>query len=120
VFDESGDVLLERQVRPTAKTLAETFAGMPWNRIATEAGRHSPWVSRLLSWYGHEVTVANARNLRLIGESRRKDRLDERALARLSRIDPRLLSPIQHRSAQARADRSLIRASPPLCEPAQC
>jgi transposase len=48
---------------------------------------------------------------RLIGESRRKDdRMDAQALARLARIDPRLLSPIQHRSAQAQADLALIRA----------
>jgi len=55
--------------------------------------------------------VAHARNVRLIGESRRKDdRLDAQALARLARIDPQLLSPIQHRSAQAQADLSVIRA----------
>ena len=52
-----------------------------------------------------------ARNVRLIGESRRKDdRLDAQALARLARIDPQLLSPIQHRSVQAQADLSGIRA----------
>jgi transposase len=48
---------------------------------------------------GHEVIVAHARNVRLIGESRRKDdRLDARTLARLARIDPQLLSPVKHRS----------------------
>ena len=42
---------------------------------------------------GHEVIVAHARNVRLIGESRRKDdRFDARTLARLARIDPQLLS----------------------------
>jgi len=41
---------------------------------------HSPWVSRTLSGLGHEVIVAHARNVRLIGESRKKDdRLDARA-----------------------------------------
>jgi transposase len=50
---------------------------------------------------GHDAIVAHARSVRLIGESRRKDdRLDAQALARLVRIDPQLLSPIQHRSAQ--------------------
>jgi hypothetical protein len=37
-------------------------------RIALETGMHSPWVSRLLSELGHEVIVAHARNVRLIGE----------------------------------------------------
>jgi transposase len=101
VLDESGDVILARQVHTTAKALAEAFAEMPRNRITMEAGLHPSWVSRLLNGYGHEVIVANARNVPLIRESRKKDdRLDVRALASLARIDPRLLSPIQHRSAQ--------------------
>jgi hypothetical protein len=72
---------------------------------------HSPWVSRLLSEGGHETIVAHARNVRLIGESRKKDdRLDARTLARLARIDPQLLSPVKHRSAPAHADLTVIRA----------
>jgi transposase len=60
---------------------------------------------------GHEVIVAHARSVRLIGESRKKDdRLDARTLARLARIDPQLLCPVKHRSAQAQADLTLIRA----------
>jgi hypothetical protein len=50
---------------------------------------------------GHEVIVAHARNVRLIGESHRKDdRLDAQTLARLARIDPQLLCPVKHRSAK--------------------
>ena len=38
---------------------------------------------------GDEVIAAHARNVRPIGESRRKDdRLDARTLARVARIDP--------------------------------
>jgi transposase len=76
-----------------------------------ETGMHSPWVSRLLSELGHEVIVAHARNVRLIGESRKKDdRLDAQTLARLARIDPQLLSPVKHHSAKAQADLTVIRA----------
>lgn len=72
---------------------------------------HSPWVSRVLSELGHEVIVAHARTVRLIGESRKKDdRLDARTLARLARIDPQLLCPVKHRSAKAQADLTVIRA----------
>ena len=61
---------------------------MPRSRITLETGTHSPWISRLLSKWGHEVIVANARKVRLIGESRKKDdRLDAQALARLARIN---------------------------------
>jgi transposase len=84
---------------------------MAISRIALEAGTHSPWVSRLLAAIGHEVIVANARHMRLIAQSRQKDdRMDATTLARLARVDPKLLSPVTHRSAQAQADLSLIRA----------
>ena len=57
------------------------------------------------------MIVANARHVQLIGESRKKDdRLDARTLARLARIDPELLCPVKHRSAQAQADLTMIRA----------
>jgi len=111
VLDEGGWIQLEQRVRTTAKALQEVFGGMARSRIALEIGTHSPWVSRLLSELGHEVIVANARKVRLIGESRKKDdRLDAQTLARLARIDPELLYPVKHRSAQAQADLMMIRA----------
>jgi transposase len=111
LLDERGELQGESKVSTTAKAMGEAFRGMPRSRIALETGTHSPWVSRLLSGLGHEVIVAHARKARLIGESRRKDdRLDARTLARLARIDPQLLSPVQHRSARAQADLTLIRA----------
>jgi transposase len=111
VLDDAGRVLLEQRVGTTPKALREVFGGMPRSRMALETGMHSPWVSRLLSEVGHEVIVAHARNVRLIGESRKKDdRLDARTLARLARIDPELLSPVKHRSAKAQADLTVIRA----------
>ena len=111
VLDEAGEVVLEQKLGTTPKAMKEVFGKMPRSRIALETGMHSPWVSRLLSELGHEVIVAHARNVRLIGESRRKDdRFDARTLARLARIDPQLLSPVQHRSAQAQAHLMVIRA----------
>ena len=65
----------------------------------------------MLTELGHEVIVAHAQKVRLIVKSRRKDdRLDARTLARLARIDPELLSPVQHRSAQAQLRLPEIRA----------
>jgi transposase len=98
-------------VATTPKAMKEVFGGMPRSRMALETGTHSPWVSRVLSELGHEVIVTHALNVRLIGESRKKDdRLDARMLARLVRIDPQLLAPVKHRSAQAQADLMAIRA----------
>jgi len=89
VVDEAGQIQLEQRVGTSAKALQEVFGGMPRSRIALETGTHSPWISRLLSELGHEVIVANARKVRLIGESRKKDdRLDAQTLARLARIVP--------------------------------
>jgi Beta-lactamase/Transposase len=101
-LDDSGSHILAIQ---------EVFGRMPRSRIALETGAHSLWVSRLLTQLGHEAIVAHARNVRLISESRRKDdRIDARTLARLPRIDPRLLSPVQHRSAKAQIHLTVIRA----------
>lgn len=111
VLDERGDVVFEHKLSTTSKALREVFGGMPQSRVALETGMHSPWVSRLIQELGHEVIVAQARKVRLIGESRKKDdRLDARTLARLARMDPELLGPIQHRSARAQADLIMIRA----------
>src|ERR1700759_3227344 len=111
MLNEAGEVIGEQKVGTTPKAIREGFAAMPRSRVALETGMHSPWVSRLLEGLGHEVIVAHARNVRLIGESRKKDdRLDARTLARLARIDPQLLSPVKHRSAQAQADLMMIRA----------
>src|ERR1039458_5979284 len=73
VLDEAGEVVGEQKLGTTPKAMKEVFAAMPRSRVALETGMHSPWVSRLLSELGHEVNVAHARNVRLIGESRRKD-----------------------------------------------
>ena len=117
VLNEAGSVLLEQRLSTTPKVMKDVFGAMPRSRIALETRMHSPWASRSLSDLGHEVIVAHARNVRLIGESRKKDDpLDARTLARLARIDPQLLAPVKHRSAKAQADLTVIRARPGWCE----
>lgn len=111
VLDEAGEVILEQKLPTTPEAMRRAFEKMPRSRIALETGTHSPWVSRLLTALGHEIIVAHARNVRLIGDSRRKDdRIDARTLARLARIDPQLLSPVRHRSAKAQIHLTVIRA----------
>jgi transposase len=74
-------------------------------------------VSRYIARLGHEVIVANPHKVKLITQSVRKnDRIDARQLARLARVDPKLLSPIQHRSEEAQADLAVIRARAGLVE----
>ena len=78
-------------------------------KIAIEVGTHSTWVSRLLEECAQEVLVANARKVRLIyGEARKTDKLDAQKLARLARVDPELLYPIEHRGEESQAHLALI------------
>src|SRR6187455_164089 len=57
----SGEVKREWRLPTTRQGLARYFAGKPPMRIALEVGAHSPWVSRLLASWGHQVLVANPR-----------------------------------------------------------
>jgi transposase len=117
VLDRDGNVLLEGSTATTKKGLAQAFASMGASRIAIEVGTHSPWIKRLLESWNHEVIVANARRVKLITESTRKDdRLDARTLARLARVDPQLLSPIRHRSETAQGHLVMIRARAALVD----
>jgi transposase len=111
ILNEAGEVILEHKLPTMPKGMEEVFGRIPRSRIALETGTHSPWVSRQLTQLGHEVIVAHARTVRLIGESSRKDdQRDARTLARLARIDPQLLGPVRHRSAQAHMHLTVIRA----------
>lgn len=111
VLDSRGDVIETSQVRTTKLGLEQRFASGPKARIALEAGTHSGWVSRLLSRLGHEVIVANPRDVEYVSRAIDKtDQGDAEKLARLARADVRLLAPIRHRSETAQVDLTLIRS----------
>jgi transposase len=114
---QSGEVVEEGRLRTTPEALRRRFASEPSVRIAMETGTHSPWVSRLLEECGHEVLVANARKLRLIYANKRKtDEIDAENLARLARLDPKLLYPVRHRGEDSQAHLALIRSRQALIE----
>jgi transposase len=106
-----GEVIEEGRLRTTPDALRRRFASEQQLRIAIEAGTHSPWVSRLLEECGHEVLVANARKLRFIYANKRKtDEVDAENLARLARVDPKLLHPLRHRGEGSQAHLAIIRS----------
>jgi transposase len=108
---ESGEVMEEGRLRTTPEAIRRRFSSEQPMRIAIEAGTHSPWVSRLLEECSHEVLVANARKTRLIYANKRKaDEIDAENLARLARVDPKLLYPLKHRSEESQAHMALIRS----------
>jgi transposase len=111
IDQQSGEVVEEGRLRTTPEALRRRFASEQPLRIAMEAGTHSPWVSRVLEECGHEVLVANARKLRLIYANKRKtDEVDAENLARLARLDPKLLYPLKHRGEDSQTHMALIRS----------
>src|SRR5206468_4978678 len=64
VLNVSGEVVDEGRVPTTPEALRRRFSGHGPMRLVLETGTHSPRISRLLEACGHEVLVANARQLR--------------------------------------------------------
>jgi transposase len=113
----SGAIMEEGRLRTSPETFKRRFASERPMRIAIEAGTHSPWVSRVLEECGHEVLVANPRKLRLIYANKRKtDEIDAENLARLARVDPRLLYPLKHRGEDSQAHLAIIRSRQALVD----
>ena len=111
VLNQEGEVTEEGRMQSSESVLRKHFAKEAVMRIAMEAGTHSPWVSRLLKRLGHQVLVANPRKIRAIsGSESKNDRNDAEQLARFAAFDPKLLSPIEHRSEQRQQDLNLIHA----------
>jgi transposase len=106
-----GETLSEGQVRTTKQDFAEFFQSMVAARVVMEVGTHSAWVRDAVAACGHEVLVANPRQMD--GPKRRKrknDRIDAHKLARLGRVDPQSLFAVQHRSVEVRQDLLAVRA----------
>ena len=88
-LNQQGEVI-DRGFRTTPKAINTWFTDVPDARVAMEAGVHSTWISEQLEQLGHEVIVANVRELRAISHSDRKsDDVDAEKLARYARLDLR-------------------------------
>ena len=111
VLGGDGEIVREERVRTTTAALTRALTPLQGARVVMEVGPRSPWLSRMFAELGHDVIVANPRQVRLIARSQRKtDRSDAEHLARLGRFDPALLFPIPHRSAMAQADLQVLRS----------
>lgn len=110
-LNDAGERVAEGRAPTTAEAFEARFGTIGAKLIAIETGTHSAWVCRLLRRLGHRVVVANSRKLRLIYENRRKnDKVDAEYLARLVRVDPKLLSPVEHRAPAAQQVVSALRS----------
>jgi len=106
-----GETLAEGQLRTTQQDFAEFFRSMAAARVVMEVGTHSAWAREVVAGCGHEVLVANPRQMDGPKRRRRKnDRIDAHKLARLGRVDPQSLFAIEHRSPEVRQDLVALRA----------
>ena len=112
ILDASGELVEEGSFRNEVSSMEKHFGGdTAPARIAMEVGTQSAWIERELKRMGHEVIVANARELAWITSSDTKnDRSDAEKLARLARADLRLLKKVDHRTAAQQAELNVIRA----------
>ena len=111
VLDAQGQAIERGSAPTTREGLRRRFEGLPASRVVLEVSTHSPWTAALFKELGHEVIVANPRAVKAISHNARKsDRVDAELLARLGRVDPALLKPIEHRADAARRDLPLLRA----------
>ena len=117
MLNGDGEFAESFRLRMQGSDLQKHFVGIPRSRVAVEAGGQSRWVAELLEGCGHQVYVSNTRKVAYITQSDDKDDPgDAYKLAELVHFKPRLLHPIQHRSRQAQADLSWIRAREALVE----
>jgi transposase len=91
ILDDASGEVLERATIPTnGEAFGQYFARHEPMLVALETGTHSPWASRAVADAGHEVIVANARQLPLIyGAKHKSDVRDGEKLARVARMDVR-------------------------------
>jgi transposase len=117
VLNEAREVVSEGTLATTRKGLNQVFGKMVRGRVPLEVTCHSPWVSRHFTQLAYKAIVPNARKVRLITDSSRKnDRMNAGTLARLAPVHPDLLSAIRHRREQARGDLMTICARAELVE----
>ncbi len=111
ILNEEGLTVEEGSFRNSIESLAKHFGKRNRARVALEVGTQSAWIAREFSKLGHEVIVANARELKWITASDTKnDRNDALKLARLARADRNLLAAVEHRTAEQQAELAVIRA----------
>jgi transposase len=111
VLGLDGEKLTEGQLRTTEEDFAKLFQSLAAARVVIEVGTHSAWVRDVVAGCGHEVQVANPRQMEGPKKRKRKnDRIDAHKLARIGRLDPQSLFPIHHRSREVRNDLVVVRA----------
>jgi len=111
VLDEEGKEIRSETIPNTKEGVTRFFKKYPGALVAMEAGTHTGWVSRVLEELGCTVLIGNPRKLKAIWMNTHKsDVRDAEMLARIARVDQKLLHPIHHRGEEAQMALETIKA----------
>jgi transposase len=112
LMSDTEEILQEGSVATTKSAMHRVFSELQRARVVMEAGTHSPWVHEVIEDCGHEVDVANPREVgrKHLSRTKKNDKTDARMLAHLGHISKVFISPIKHRSRACQVDLTLIRA----------
>ncbi|MFT7671096.1 MAG: transposase, partial [Planctomycetota bacterium] len=81
VYGTNSDRIEERKVTSNREQFTTLFGRFPDARVVMEASTSSRWIHNLAVELGHEVVIANPRNIPIITSSVKKcDRNDARLL----------------------------------------
>jgi len=107
VIDGGGNEVGREEVPNTREAVGEFLGRHRGATLAIETGTPCRWVAEMARGLGLDAVVANARKVKLITKSSRKNDWNDAAiLARLARTDRTLLHPVALRSA---GDQRLMR-----------
>ncbi len=108
-LNRQGEAIERGRVASTREGVQREFERRRPATIALETGTHCHWMRDLLAASGHEVVVADAREVRSIfGSHKKNDPRDAEQLARLARADVKLLHPVKLRGEQTQRDRNVL------------
>ena len=115
--NQSGEELERGDIATRQKSVQKWFSRREPATVVIEVGSDSGWVSRVLTELGHEVLVADPRRVRrLAGNDDKDDALDAEFLARIGRMDRKLLKPIKLRSEPTQCALGLLRSRDELVQ----
>lgn len=114
VVDASGEKLSQRKMATNRDGVCRLFENRPPMRILFESGTHSPWMSRQLESFGHEVLVVHAQQIHNLAKDRDKsDSADAEMMAWLActtQLGKRTLRLVVHRDAERQSHLDVLRA----------
>lgn len=113
-----GEVVEEGELKLTRPVLRKYLSVQAKGaRIAMETGLQTAWIREEVEAAGHVAVVGNAREMKAVtGRAHRNDERDAEQIARLARVDPKLMNPVELRRTAEQADLFVIRARAVLVE----